>query len=105
MKKRLAVTAGIIGLTFICCSMTCGNLRPNFYSPSRTGLSKSEVSSIAEWTIMIFMNGDNNLEPDALINFRQLAQVGSTDKVNAVVQFDRIAKYAQTQPDWSQTLR
>ena len=62
-------------------------------------------SAAAEWTILIFMNGDNNLEPDALINFRQLARVGSTDTVNVVVQFDRIGKYAHTQPDWKQTLR
>lgn len=60
---------------------------------------------LAEWTILIFMNGDNNLEPDALHNFRQLASVGGTDAVNVVVQFDRIAKYAHTTPDWSQTLR
>jgi hypothetical protein len=51
------------------------------------------------------MNADNNLERDALINFRQLARVGSTDAVNVVVQFDRIGKYDHTQPDWTQTLR
>ena len=51
------------------------------------------------------MNGDNNLEPDALLNFWQLAQVGSNNDINVVVQFDRIAKYAHTQPDWPQTLR
>lgn len=65
----------------------------------------AQEPQIADWTIMIFMNGDNNLEGDALINFRQLAEVGSSDKVNALVQFDRIAKYAHTTPDWSQTLR
>jgi hypothetical protein len=67
--------------------------------------SKAGQPSAAEWTILIFMNGDNNLEPDALINFRQLAAVGSTDAVNVIVQFDRIAKYARTTPNWSQTLR
>lgn len=59
----------------------------------------------AQWTVLIFMNGDNNLEPDALLNFWQLAQIGSNNDVNVVVQFDRIAKYAHTQPDWAQTLR
>jgi hypothetical protein len=61
--------------------------------------------STPTWTILIFLNGDNNLEPDALINFRQLAKVGSSSDVKVVVQFDRIAKYAHTQPDWPQTLR
>lgn len=60
----------------------------------------------AEWTVLVFMNGDNNLEKDALINFAQMARIGSTDQVNIVVQVDRIAKYAHTTPvDWSQTLR
>jgi Clostripain family len=75
------------------------NLRPDASAGS------VQQSPLAEWTILIFMNGDNNLEGDALINFRQIAKVGSTDKVNVVVQFDRIAKYAHTTPDWSQTLR
>jgi hypothetical protein len=64
------------------------------------------ANSSAEWTVLIFMNGDNNLEKDALINFAQMARVGSTDKVNIIVQFDRIAKYIYTSPvNWSQTLR
>jgi len=65
----------------------------------------AQAAPIADWTIMIFMNADNNLEPDALINFGQLAEVGSTGKVNVLIQFDRIAQYAHTTPDWSQTLR
>jgi hypothetical protein len=63
------------------------------------------VRGHAEWTVMIFMNGDNDLEPDALINFGQIAKIGSTDQVNLVIQFDRIGKYASTKPDWSNTLR
>jgi len=59
----------------------------------------------ADWTIMIYMNGDNNLEGEALKNFKDIAKIGSTDKINIIVQFDRIGKYAHTKPDWSQTLR
>jgi cysteine peptidase C11 family protein len=62
-------------------------------------------SQTAKWTILIFMNADNNLEPDGLLNFNQLARVGSTDTINVIVQFDRIGIYAHTTPDWSQTLR
>ena len=63
----------------------------------------------AEWTVMIFMDGDNNLEEDALIDFTEIAKVGSTDKVNVVVQLDRIGKYVTSDneryPFWTQTLR
>ena len=60
---------------------------------------------LAEWTVMIFLNADNNLEPDALSNFSDIAKIGSTDKVNVVVQFDRNGQYAVTDPQWTQTLR
>jgi hypothetical protein len=54
---------------------------------------------------MVYMNGDNNLEQDALDNFRDMAKIGSSDKLNIIVQFDRIGKYGHTYPDWTQTLR
>ncbi|WP_237478622.1 clostripain-related cysteine peptidase [Lichenibacterium dinghuense] len=38
---------------------------------------------------MIFMNGKNNLEPDALDNFHDMAKVGSSDHVNFVVELGR----------------
>ncbi|HEX3561180.1 MAG TPA: clostripain-related cysteine peptidase [Pyrinomonadaceae bacterium] len=63
----------------------------------------------AEWTVMIFMDGDNNLEEDSLIDFMEIARVGSTDRVNVVVQLDRIGKYVtrddERYPFWTQTLR
>ena len=45
--------------------------------------------STAEWTIMVFLNGDNNLESFGLTDYREMIQVGSSEKVNVVVQFDR----------------
>ena len=69
-------------------------------------LSAQPAAKQAEWTVLVFMNGDNNLEQDALINFEQMARIGSTEQVNIVVQFDRSPKYVRTNPvDWSQTLR
>lgn len=65
-------------------------------------------TSPAEWTVMVFMNGDNNLEEDAITDFGEMATVGSTEKVNILVQFDRIPGWYTTSPpekDWTQTLR
>jgi hypothetical protein len=61
--------------------------------------------NVAEWTIMVFLNGDNNLEPFGLKDFEEMAQVGSTDKVNIVVQFDRSPSFSGGQGNWTQTLR
>lgn len=65
----------------------------------------SQPDKKAEWTVLVFMNGDNNLEEYMLRDLREMAKVGSTDKVNIVVQLDRIGRYYETSPQWSQTLR
>lgn len=43
----------------------------------------------ADWTILIYMNGKNNLEGDAIANFEDIAAIGSTDKVNILVEIGR----------------
>lgn len=66
----------------------------------------------AEWTLMVFMNGKNNLEPAAFDNFRQMAKVGSNEKVNVLVEFGRPIRHyppadqvAFPEGQWSRTLR
>jgi hypothetical protein len=65
--------------------------------------------SAAEWTIMVYMDGDNNLEEDALIDFLEMSRVGSTDQVNIIVQLDRIGTYVPNTSKrfdfWTETLR
>ncbi len=60
--------------------------------------------SLAEWTIMVFLNADNNLEPFGLLDFAEMAKIGSTDQVNVIVQFDRNGVWAPD-PPWNQCLR
>jgi len=73
--------------------------------PATTPVASEQQPPLAEWTVLVFMNGDNNLEEDALINFQQIAAIGSTALVNVLVQLDRNGNYAFTQPQWTQTLR
>lgn len=47
-----------------------------------------------EWTFMVFMNGNNNLDEYGKINIKQMEQVGSNDQMNIVVQY---ASYATRQ--------
>ncbi|TIU90215.1 MAG: hypothetical protein E5V74_05175 [Mesorhizobium sp.] len=58
------------------------------------------MAQTCEWTIMVFLNADNNLEPFGLKDFREMAKVGSDDNVNIVVQFDRNGGFATTSPQW-----
>ncbi len=42
----------------------------------------------AAWTWLVYMAGDNNLEGAGLDDLKEMQQVGSTDQVNVIVQFD-----------------
>jgi hypothetical protein len=55
--------------------------------------AKAEVPvNEKEWTFLIFLNGHNNLDPFAEMNVHQMEQVGSTDKINIVVQWASMGK-------------
>ncbi len=59
----------------------------------------------AEWTIMVFVNGKNNLEPYALKDMNEMEQVGSSEKLNIVVEAGRIDGYDESDGDWKTTRR
>ncbi|OPX67211.1 MAG: Clostripain family protein [Methanomassiliicoccales archaeon PtaB.Bin215] len=58
------------------------------------------VRSTAEWTVMVYMDGDNNLESQALADYLEMSAVGSSPDVNIVVQFDRFDGYAFNGLGW-----
>jgi len=45
--------------------------------------------TVADWTFMVYLDADNNLEPAGIENFLQMANVSSSSQVNIVVQMDR----------------
>ena len=59
----------------------------------------------AEWTILVYMDADNNLEDVGVADFLEMASVGSTSLVNIVVQFDRVPGYDASYGDWTNTKR
>jgi hypothetical protein len=59
----------------------------------------------AAWTVLVFLNADNNLEPFGVRDFKEMARIGSTDKINIIVQMDRNPGFSATNPDWDNTLR
>ncbi|OGR97681.1 MAG: hypothetical protein A2016_02995 [Elusimicrobia bacterium GWF2_62_30] len=58
-----------------------------------------------EWTVMVFINGKNNLEQYALKDMNEMELVGSTDKLNIVVEVGRIDGYSDEDGDWKGTRR
>ncbi len=54
-----------------------------------------------EWTYMVYLDGDNNLEGAGIDDFMEMSSVGSSPAVNIVVQFDRITGYVSSYGDWT----
>ncbi|MCX5786467.1 MAG: clostripain-related cysteine peptidase [Elusimicrobia bacterium] len=64
---------------------------------------KAKTENIKDWTIMVFMNGKSNIEPFALGDFNRFETVGSSDKVNIVVELGRskgLENDTQADGDW-----
>ncbi len=86
----------------------------NVISPSPTtpppAIPTRELPEDAiDWTILVYLDGDNNLEADAIDDFLEMARVGSSERVQIVVQLDRI-RSPETWDDerynnWEGTLR
>jgi len=59
----------------------------------------------AEWTILVYLDIDNNLEEYWIESFLQLAQVGSSRQISIVVQMDRTPGYDTRYGDWTDCKR
>lgn len=54
-----------------------------------------------EWTVMVFMNSKNDLEEYGIQDINEMERVGSTSKVNVVVEMGRIkGEYDNSNGDW-----
>lgn len=60
------------------------------YGPVSTTPFTVGSGPVADWTFMVYLDGDNSLESAAVETFLNLASVGSSTQVNIVVQMDRI---------------
>ncbi|MBN1755651.1 T9SS type A sorting domain-containing protein [bacterium] len=59
----------------------------------------------ANWTFMVYLDGDNNLEGAGIDDMNEMESVGSNSNVNIVVQFDRIDGYDNSNGNWTGTRR
>ena len=61
------------------------------------------VAPRAQWDFLVYLDGDNNLENNAIENFLQMEQIGSSNDVNILVLFDRIPGYDDSHGNWTNT--
>ena len=50
------------------------------------------IPNIPEWTVMIYLDADNNLESAGIDDINEMEMVGSSTDVNIVIQVDRIPR-------------
>ena len=55
----------------------------------------------AEWTIMVFSSAKNDLERFLLADINEMELIGSTDKVNIVVEVGRMEGYDSSDGNWT----
>ena len=65
----------------------------------------AQRQTVAEWTVLVYIAADNNLEAAGLMDFNELEGVGSSPEVNILVQIDRSADYTDWDGDWTETRR
>lgn len=80
-------------------------------SPSVSGTSHPTSSSaptplpaaVQQWNFLVYMDGDNDLEAEAIADLNEMELIGSNRHVNILVLFDRIDKYDTSNGNWSGT--
>ncbi len=55
------------------------------------------------WTIMVYLDADNNLEDAGLDDYLEMSKIGSDTNVNIIVMLDRINGYSTAYGDWTGT--
>ncbi|MDD2773952.1 MAG: clostripain-related cysteine peptidase [Elusimicrobiales bacterium] len=95
MLRKSAVAAFVLALNFAVSKAETNYKQLDFQVPQppvplETGLRADKSSAAkAEWTVMVFINGKNDVENGAVQYFKQLEAVGSTDRINIVAELGR----------------
>ncbi len=68
------------------------NRKTTLATPVSAAKAQSKTATTgAAWTVMVYMAGDNSLDPEGVQDLKEMKKVGSTAQVNVIAQFDRAA--------------
>ncbi|MBI5743665.1 MAG: hypothetical protein HY952_03875 [Elusimicrobia bacterium] len=73
--------------------------------PAQAAEAPAPTRAQAEWTVMVYMNGKNNLEAFGLADVNEMEMVGSSDRLNVVVELARSAGNDISDGDWKGSRR
>ncbi len=74
---------------------------PVTVAPGLTPLTAPPVAVTRRWTVLIFMNGNNDLEPNGVDNMNQLETAPDSEAVTTTVQFARSPLFDTTNGNWT----
>lgn len=61
--------------------------------------------NLADWTFLVYMAADNDLELQGLLDIDEMEAAGQSDKVNVLVQVDLLAGDSGMTDEWTETRR
>jgi hypothetical protein len=93
--KPLKIVLPVFMLVLVSCAPVVGD--------GAHGSGESE--KMANWTFMVYLDADNNLEGAGIEDLNEMEMAGSTDNVNIIVQFDRHLEYDTSNGDWTTAKR
>ncbi|MEN6583202.1 MAG: clostripain-related cysteine peptidase [Armatimonadota bacterium] len=67
--------------------------------------TREQAAQHGAWTVLVYLDADNDLESAGINNFNQMEKVGSTKDSRIIVQIDRKEGYDTTNGDWTGTRR
>jgi hypothetical protein len=73
--------------------------------PQITSFTHIHASPERKWTLMVYLDADNNLESAGIQDLNEMETVGSSDSLAIVVQMDRIPGYDSSNCNWTETRR
>ncbi len=88
---RAGVGALLAGSLFAACSSSSSSTPPDTTTGERVTATRTSTDDPGQWTVMVYMAADNNLEGAALAD---LAEMGQTTGTDFVVLLDRAPGYA-----------
>ncbi len=88
--RRLPFSAGLIGVLAASLSGCGGGGSSSNQITRGACVANPHVAGRARWTVLVYMNSANNLQPFSLLNVGQMASVGSDTNVNIILQWKTI---------------
>lgn len=76
-----------------------------FLPPSPPIHTLAEAQARAQWTVLVYLDADNDLESAGIHNFNQMEMIGSTRDVHVIVQMDRMTGTEPDNDSWTDTHR